>query len=116
VKVAAATVFFNSAGTCCWNALDCLSVESFPTRLRTGAMAVLATGGRFGGILAQLVFAYLIGLPEGAGMLVCLVGRLLTRAVMDVLLAAAFALTLAAVAAAFLTDSFQQQHEYLYTD
>lgn len=43
-----------------WNALDALSTESFPTRLRTSAMGVLAAAGRLGSIIGQFVFGALV--------------------------------------------------------
>ena len=43
-----------------WNTLDALSTESFPTRLRTGALGVLAACGRLGSIVGQFVFGALI--------------------------------------------------------
>ncbi len=43
-----------------WNTLDALSTESFPTRLRTGALGVLAAFGRLGSISGQFVFGALI--------------------------------------------------------
>lgn len=46
---------FNAAGVMAWNALDCLSVESFPTNVRTSAMGVLTAVGRVGAVVAQFV-------------------------------------------------------------
>lgn len=46
----------NAASTCTWNALDCLSTESFPTSLRTTAMGLLAASGRIGSIAGQFIF------------------------------------------------------------
>ena len=46
---------FNACSTVGWNSLDCLSVESFPTNVRTSAMGVLAAAGRLGAISAQFV-------------------------------------------------------------
>ena len=46
---------FNAFSTVGWNSLDCLSVESFPTNVRTTAMGVLAAAGRLGAITAQFV-------------------------------------------------------------
>jgi putative MFS transporter len=43
-----------------WNTLDALSTESFPTRLRTGALGVLAACGRMGSITGQFVFGALV--------------------------------------------------------
>mmetsp|Transcript_12240 Transcript_12240/g.18533 ORF Transcript_12240/g.18533 Transcript_12240/m.18533 type:complete len:400 (-) Transcript_12240:156-1355(-) len=54
VVILCATLFnaFSVAG---WNALDCLSVENFPTEVRTTAMGVLAASGRIGAVCAQFV-------------------------------------------------------------
>mmetsp|Transcript_8943 Transcript_8943/g.13438 ORF Transcript_8943/g.13438 Transcript_8943/m.13438 type:complete len:486 (+) Transcript_8943:92-1549(+) len=54
VVILCATLFnaFSVAG---WNALDCLSVENFPTEVRTTAMGVLAASGRVGAVCAQFV-------------------------------------------------------------
>jgi MFS family permease len=46
---------FNAFSTVGWNSLDCLSVESFPTKVRTSAMGILAAAGRLGAIAAQFV-------------------------------------------------------------
>ena len=43
-----------------WNALDVVSVESYPSTLRTGAVGVLASGGRLGSIIAQFVNGLLL--------------------------------------------------------
>jgi len=67
----------NAASTCTWNALDCLSTESFPTSLRTTAMGVLAASGRIGSIIGQFIFGALIHvslfalLGVAGGVLVC---------------------------------------------
>jgi MFS family permease len=50
---------FNAFSTAGWNSLDCLSVESFPTVVRTSAMGLLAASGRVGSISAQFVFGSL---------------------------------------------------------
>lgn len=50
---------FNAFSTTGWNSLDCLSVESFPTVVRTSAMGLLAASGRLGSITAQFVFGSL---------------------------------------------------------
>jgi MFS family permease len=54
VVILCATLFnaFSVAG---WNALDCMSVENFPTEVRTSAMGMLAASGRIGAICAQFV-------------------------------------------------------------
>lgn len=46
---------FNCFSVVGWNALDCLSCESFPTKVRTTAMGLLAAAGRVGAISAQFV-------------------------------------------------------------
>mmetsp|Transcript_30811 Transcript_30811/g.57452 ORF Transcript_30811/g.57452 Transcript_30811/m.57452 type:complete len:509 (-) Transcript_30811:162-1688(-) len=46
---------FNAFSVAGWNALDCMSVENFPTEIRTSAMGVLAASGRIGAISAQFV-------------------------------------------------------------
>lgn len=48
-------VIFNCFGGLSWNALDCLSVESFPTCCRTSAMGILTASGRIGAVAAQVV-------------------------------------------------------------
>jgi MFS family permease len=55
-----AACLLNAVSIGAWNALDCLSTESFPTSLRNGAMGVLAACGRLGSIAGQFVFAALI--------------------------------------------------------
>lgn len=46
---------FNGFSVIGWNALDCMSVENFPTNIRTSAMGLLAAAGRLGAITAQFV-------------------------------------------------------------
>jgi hypothetical protein len=46
---------FNAFSVVGWNSLDCLSVECFPTSVRTSAMGVLAATGRLGAVAAQFV-------------------------------------------------------------
>lgn len=46
---------FNAAGVVAWNSLDCLSVESFPTAVRSSAMGVLTAVGRVGAVVAQFI-------------------------------------------------------------
>jgi MFS family permease len=46
---------FNAFSVAGWNALDCMSVENFPTDIRTTAMGTLAAAGRLGAICAQFV-------------------------------------------------------------
>jgi hypothetical protein len=50
----------NAASTCSWNALDCLSTESFPTSLRATSMGLLAATGRLGSVVGQFIFGALI--------------------------------------------------------
>lgn len=54
VVVICATLF-NALSVAGWNSLDCMSVENFPTEIRTSAMGVLAASGRIGAICAQFV-------------------------------------------------------------
>lgn len=49
--------FFSTAG---WNALDVLTAESFPTKMRNTAMGSCTAFGRLGAIAAQFVFGSLI--------------------------------------------------------
>ena len=53
--VVACAALFNCFSVVGWNSLDCLSVECFPTYVRTSAMGVLAASGRLGAISAQFV-------------------------------------------------------------
>lgn len=46
---------FNAFSVIGWNSLDCVSVEYFPTNVRTSAMGVLAATGRLGAVIAQFV-------------------------------------------------------------
>ena len=46
---------FNAFSVAGWNALDCMSVENFPTSIRTTAMGTLAAAGRLGAISAQFI-------------------------------------------------------------
>ena len=50
----AAACLMNAISVGSWNALDALSVEMFPTQLRTSSMGILAAAGRTGSILGQL--------------------------------------------------------------
>lgn len=43
-----------------WNSLDALSVESFPSALRSSAMGTLAAVGRFGSIVGQVIFGLFV--------------------------------------------------------
>eukprot|EP01006_Ploeotia_vitrea_P037769 TRINITY_DN66167_c6_g1_i1.p1 TRINITY_DN66167_c6_g1~~TRINITY_DN66167_c6_g1_i1.p1 ORF type:complete len:541 (-),score=10.68 TRINITY_DN66167_c6_g1_i1:619-2241(-) len=53
--VVLAACLFNGISTIGWNTLDCVSVEFFPTALRTTAVGMLAASGRMGSIGAQFV-------------------------------------------------------------
>ena len=61
-KVAVVTLacVFNAISCGCWNTLDCLSTESFPTKQRTTAMGVLTSSGRLAALTAQFVNGALI--------------------------------------------------------
>lgn len=43
-----------------WNALDALSVESFPSAMRSSSMGTLAAVGRFGSIVGQVIFGLFV--------------------------------------------------------
>lgn len=58
--VVLASCAVNALSTASWNALDCLSTESFPTGLRTTAMGLLAATGRIGSIVGLFVFGSLV--------------------------------------------------------
>jgi MFS family permease len=60
VVVVLCACLLNAASTMSWNALDCLSTESFPTSLRSTAMGLLAATGRIGSIIGQFIFGALI--------------------------------------------------------
>lgn len=60
VLVVLCACLLNASSTMSWNALDCLSTESFPTSLRSTAMGLLAATGRIGSIVGQFVFGALI--------------------------------------------------------
>jgi MFS family permease len=55
VIVVLSASLFNAFSVIGWNALDCISVENFPTEIRTSAMGLLAAAGRMGAISAQFV-------------------------------------------------------------
>ncbi|KAL9181556.1 hypothetical protein ACHAXT_010361 [Thalassiosira profunda] len=50
-----------------WNAIDILSGELFPTRVRSAGMGVCTASGRFGAMLAQFVNAKLLMAGGGEG-------------------------------------------------
>lgn len=55
VVVVLFSFLFNAFSVMGWNSLDILSVENFPTTVRTSAMGLLAASGRLGSISAQFV-------------------------------------------------------------
>ena len=55
VVVVTCACLFNAFSVAGWNALDCMSVENFPTSVRTTAMGTVAAAGRLGAISAQFV-------------------------------------------------------------
>ena len=61
-----ATCTLNAVSTCSWNALDCLSTEAFPSRLRTTSIGLLSATGRIGSIVGQFVFAALLQVSSAA--------------------------------------------------
>jgi MFS family permease len=71
-----ASCSLNAMSTCSWNALDCLSTETFPTELRTSAMGVLTATGRLGSIAGQLVFGAMLDSSTTVALL-CLAGGVL---------------------------------------
>lgn len=58
--VVTAACVLNAVSVGTWNTLDALSVEHFPTQLRTSAMGILAANGRLGSIVGQFVFGALV--------------------------------------------------------
>eukprot|EP01001_Neometanema_parovale_P002841 NODE_1358_length_1768_cov_108.875988_g1289_i0.p1 GENE.NODE_1358_length_1768_cov_108.875988_g1289_i0~~NODE_1358_length_1768_cov_108.875988_g1289_i0.p1 ORF type:complete len:521 (+),score=55.46 NODE_1358_length_1768_cov_108.875988_g1289_i0:69-1565(+) len=65
---------FSSASVICWQVLNCLSTECFPTSIRSTAMGFLAVGGRVGVIVAQFVNAQLMGPPPHVAILLVVTG------------------------------------------
>lgn len=53
--VVTCAALFNAFSIVGWNALDCLSVESFPVEVRSTAMGAVSAVGRFGAISSQFV-------------------------------------------------------------
>jgi len=51
---------FGLVSTMGFNSLDCLSIELFPTHLRSTAMAVILAAARVGAIMGNVVFGYLV--------------------------------------------------------
>jgi len=84
-----ASCSLNAMSTCSWNALDCLSTETFPTGLRTSAMGVLAATGRLGSIAGQLVFGALLDASTTV-VLLCLAGGVLGAGALTALALPAF--------------------------
>jgi hypothetical protein len=62
---------FNFVSVSAWNALDCISAETFPTAQRASAMAVLAAVGRLGSTVAQFVNGWLMAAGAPAPLLLC---------------------------------------------
>lgn len=68
---------FGAVSTMGYNALDCLGVELFPTRLRSTALAVTLLAARTGAICGNVTFGYLVDttcvvpMLLVAGLLVC---------------------------------------------
>lgn len=58
---------FQAFATICWNTIDIITAEMFPTNVRSAGMGVCTATGRLGGILAQCVNAKLITDGEGTG-------------------------------------------------
>lgn len=58
---------FQAFVTICWNVIDILSGELFPTHVRSAGMGFCTATGRLGGILAQCVNAKLIIDDTGSG-------------------------------------------------
>lgn len=76
VTVLLASCTLNAMSTCSWNALDCLSTETFPTGLRTSALGLLTATGRLGSIAGQLVFGALLDASTTV-VLLCIAGGML---------------------------------------
>lgn len=58
--VLAASCLLSAVSVGSWNALDALSVESFPSAMRSSAMGTLSAVGRAGSIVGQVVFGLLV--------------------------------------------------------
>ena len=58
--VLAASCLLSAVSVGSWNALDALSVESFPSAMRSSAMGTLSAVGRSGSIVGQVVFGLLV--------------------------------------------------------
>lgn len=54
------SIAFGLVSTSGFNALDCLSIELFPTKLRATGMAVTLIATRFGAIMGNVMFGYLV--------------------------------------------------------
>lgn len=57
--------FYNAFSCAAWNALDCLSSECFPTRIRSTAFGFLSASGRFGSIIANIINAQIARILNG---------------------------------------------------
>jgi MFS family permease len=55
ILVIFSATLFNAFSVVSWNALDCISIETFPTNIRTSAMGFLASLGKLGAMSAQFV-------------------------------------------------------------
>jgi len=71
-----------------WNAVDIVTGEQFPTRVRSGGMGACTACGRFGAMFAQFVNAHLMMAGSGNGVSVLIVASstLLLGALMPMLL------------------------------
>jgi hypothetical protein len=71
-----------------WNAVDILTGELFPTRVRSGGMGVCTACGRFAAMFAQFVNARLMmaGSDDGVSVLIVASSTLLVGAVMPIFL------------------------------
>jgi len=54
------SILFGLVSTSGFNALDCLGIELFPTTLRGTGMAITLAASRFGAIMGNVLFGYLV--------------------------------------------------------
>jgi len=54
------SILFGLVSTSGFNALDCLGIELFPTKLRATGMAITLAASRFGAIMGNVLFGYLV--------------------------------------------------------